>query len=173
MGLQGAFMNYRATSLRAIFAVAFCALLVLGLVVAAVAWGLAGQPAGLSALVVTGLLLPAWLTLDRILVEREHNHRNLPERPEFYDHDLLNQPMHIEELGGCTLKSLHFVVFDTETTGLRPSNGDEIISIAGVRVRDGKIDRGDVFTTLVNPGRGRSEERRVGKECRSRWSPYH
>jgi DNA polymerase III subunit epsilon len=154
MGLQGAFMNYRATSLRAIFAVAFCALLVLGLVVAAVAWGLAGQPAGLSALVVTGLLLPAWLTLDRILVEREHNHRNLPERPEFYDHDLLNQPMHIEELGGCTLKSLHFVVFDTETTGLRPSNGDEIISIAGVRVRDGKIDRGDVFTTLVNPGRG-------------------
>ena len=23
------------------------------------------------------------------------------------------------------------------------------------------------------PGLGRSEERRVGKECRSRWSPYH
>ena len=23
------------------------------------------------------------------------------------------------------------------------------------------------------PARGRSEERRVGKECRSRWSPYH
>ena len=23
------------------------------------------------------------------------------------------------------------------------------------------------------PGRKRSEERRVGKECRSRWSPYH
>ena len=22
-------------------------------------------------------------------------------------------------------------------------------------------------------GMGRSEERRVGKECRSRWSPYH
>ena len=26
---------------------------------------------------------------------------------------------------------------------------------------------------LVNPKTGRSEERRVGKECRSRWSPYH
>ena len=26
----------------------------------------------------------------------------------------------------------------------------------------------------INPGNiGRSEERRVGKECRSRWSPYH
>ena len=24
-----------------------------------------------------------------------------------------------------------------------------------------------------NPERSRSEERRVGKECRSRWSPYH
>ena len=23
------------------------------------------------------------------------------------------------------------------------------------------------------PKRSRSEERRVGKECRSRWSPYH
>src|ERR1039457_4928638 len=23
------------------------------------------------------------------------------------------------------------------------------------------------------PAHGRSEERRVGKECRSRWSPYH
>ena len=25
----------------------------------------------------------------------------------------------------------------------------------------------------INPKRSRSEERRVGKECRSRWSPYH
>ena len=28
-------------------------------------------------------------------------------------------------------------------------------------------DRGEDYTNL------RSEERRVGKECRSRWSPYH
>ena len=27
--------------------------------------------------------------------------------------------------------------------------------------------------TLVDAGVQRSEERRVGKECRSRWSPYH
>ena len=26
---------------------------------------------------------------------------------------------------------------------------------------------------LLHPGEPRSEERRVGKECRSRWSPYH
>src|SRR2546430_10751590 len=28
-------------------------------------------------------------------------------------------------------------------------------------------------TFLSTFGQGRSEERRVGKECRSRWSPYH
>ena len=27
--------------------------------------------------------------------------------------------------------------------------------------------------TTKLPMTGRSEERRVGKECRSRWSPYH
>ena len=26
---------------------------------------------------------------------------------------------------------------------------------------------------VLNAVRARSEERRVGKECRSRWSPYH
>ena len=26
---------------------------------------------------------------------------------------------------------------------------------------------------LIIRGKKRSEERRVGKECRSRWSPYH
>ena len=32
-----------------------------------------------------------------------------------------------------------------------------------------------IVTTLIDYGAGllRSEERRVGKECRSRWSPYH
>ena len=29
------------------------------------------------------------------------------------------------------------------------------------------------FATSGDDGRSRSEERRVGKECRSRWSPYH
>ena len=29
------------------------------------------------------------------------------------------------------------------------------------------------YPRQVHTGRSRSEERRVGKECRSRWSPYH
>src|SRR5256885_16899634 len=37
-----------------------------------------------------------------------------------------------------------------------------------------RLDDGEVSPYLVGEVRkGRSEERRVGKECRSRWSPYH
>jgi len=39
---------------------------------------------------------------------------------------------------------------------------------AGVNPLDSKIRNG--WRPQVTP---RSEERRVGKECRSRWSPYH
>jgi len=46
---------------------------------------------------------------------------------------------------------------------------------------DGKDDQGETLPPGSYRGRGlvhgplsaRSEERRVGKECRSRWSPYH
>ena len=31
----------------------------------------------------------------------------------------------------------------------------------------------NVYDVMGVCGNGRSEERRVGKECRSRWSPYH
>ena len=34
-------------------------------------------------------------------------------------------------------------------------------------------DGGVVFADVYGQGAQRSEERRVGKECRSRWSPYH
>src|SRR5947199_5011171 len=30
-----------------------------------------------------------------------------------------------------------------------------------------------ILMNRINPALFRSEERRVGKECRSRWSPYH
>ena len=38
----------------------------------------------------------------------------------------------------------------------------------------GRVDTGiDALEWAVKANRLRSEERRVGKECRSRWSPYH
>ena len=42
------------------------------------------------------------------------------------------------------------------------------VRLRGLRPHPG-ADRGDGVRRL----RPRSEERRVGKECRSRWSPYH
>src|SRR5258707_4012050 len=35
------------------------------------------------------------------------------------------------------------------------------------------VAKGDKQPTVFTCRAGRSEERRVGKECRSRWSPYH
>ena len=39
-----------------------------------------------------------------------------------------------------------------------------------VRLQNGG---GGFIDTFKTPQKFRSEERRVGKECRSRWSPYH
>src|SRR5436309_11859951 len=38
-----------------------------------------------------------------------------------------------------------------------------------------RLAKGEILGgfSLTEPDSGRSEERRVGKECRSRWSPYH
>src|SRR5256885_5238774 len=37
----------------------------------------------------------------------------------------------------------------------------------------GTVNSLDAVATNLGSNRFRSEERRVGKECRSRWSPYH
>ena len=48
-----------------------------------------------------------------------------------------------------------------------------MLSIEPARVGDLRSEHRIQFTPGIPSRDYRSEERRVGKECRSRWSPYH
>lgn len=74
-------------------------------------------------------------------------------RPEYYDFDLFNQPGQTHELDERPLQELAYTVFDTETTGLDPSAGDEIISIGAVRIVNGRLLTGEIFDQLLDPRR--------------------
>ena len=74
-------------------------------------------------------------------------------RPEVYDFDLFRASEQSRELADHPLAELSFTVFDTETTGLQPSAGDEIIQIGATRIVAGKLRREDCFEQLVDPRR--------------------
>lgn len=80
-------------------------------------------------------------------------HRPAPiSRAVVYDFDLLSRARN-EKVQDAPLDALTYVVFDTETTGLLPAQGDEIVQIAAVRIVNGRRVDGEVFDTLVNPQR--------------------
>ncbi|MCL5969324.1 MAG: exonuclease domain-containing protein [Betaproteobacteria bacterium] len=74
-------------------------------------------------------------------------------RPEFYDFDLFRVSPRSQALDDVRLADLSFTVFDTETTGLNPAEGDEIIQIGAVRVLNGKLLRHECIDQLVDPRR--------------------
>jgi len=74
-------------------------------------------------------------------------------RPEFYDFDLFRTTDESSVLEDRLLSELIYTVFDTETTDLNPSEGDQIIQIGAARCVNGKLLRHETFEQLVNPCR--------------------
>ncbi len=79
-------------------------------------------------------------------------------RPEYYDFDLFHQAGQTPELDNRPLAALAYTVFDTETTGLDPSGGDEIVSVGAVRIVNGRLLEQETFEQLVDPRRPMSPE---------------
>ena len=76
----------------------------------------------------------------------------LPEsRPEFYDFDLFGRAGQTAELNNQLLTELAYTVFDMETTGLKPSEGDEILSIGAIRIVNCRLLREERFEQLIDP----------------------
>ncbi|MDX9709104.1 MAG: exonuclease domain-containing protein [Trichloromonas sp.] len=73
-------------------------------------------------------------------------------RPVYYEFDLFNRPG-MDDLGKRPLRKLTYVVFDTETTGLNPSQGDEIIQLGAIRIVNGRLLHDEIIDQLVDPGR--------------------
>jgi len=73
-------------------------------------------------------------------------------RPEFFDFNLLDQGRGSDK-AACSLREVTYVVFDCETTGLHPNDGDRMVSLAAVRIVGGRIMTGESFNRIINPGR--------------------
>jgi DNA polymerase III epsilon subunit family exonuclease len=73
------------------------------------------------------------------------------ERPEFFDFDWFRTPLRFDASLDVPLSRLTYTVFDLETTGLSPSDGDEIIEIGAVRVVNQRVRRAETLHQLIAP----------------------
>ena len=76
----------------------------------------------------------------------------------------------LDESGYSNIKSMHILEL------LDKAYEQELVKIGDVAVEEEKIVETPKISSPENKEKKeqlRSEERRVGKECRSRWSPYH
>jgi DNA polymerase-3 subunit epsilon len=74
-------------------------------------------------------------------------------RPEYYDFDLFARGEASSAMDERRLVDLAYTIFDTETTGLDPAGGDQIIQIGATRLVNGKLLKSESFDQLVDPQR--------------------
>src|SRR5258708_9118275 len=71
------------------------------------------------------------------------------------------------------IKTFGQALEDMGGTILTTVDGVEVTVEHVAAIQEKQMLQADYGSTLEKFRRVRSEERRVGKECRSRWSPYH
>lgn len=74
-------------------------------------------------------------------------------RPAYYDFDLFAASEQSRDSDDRPLTEIAYTVFDTETTGLDPAGGDEILQIGATRIVNGRLLATECFDQLVDPGR--------------------
>ena len=74
-------------------------------------------------------------------------------RPEYYDFNLFRQTEETRALDERLLTELTYTVFDTETTGLEPSAGDEIIQLGATRIVNGRLLKSESIDQIIDPRR--------------------
>ncbi len=98
------------------------------------------------------IVLPA-AAIPELPAAGQVQHLHSDSRPEYYDFDLF--AARDAEGSGIDperrLTDLAYSVFDTETTGLEPSKGDEIIQLGAVRIVNNRLLRQEIFDQLVDP----------------------
>ena len=97
------------------------------------------------------------------------------------DRNSLQPPVNTEFLYNMLLKAGDISSFVKEHSDLFQSTDLSIYlaylcakyELKNAKVIEDSGINGDYFYQILSGKSSRSEERRVGKECRSRWSPYH
>src|SRR3712207_1113879 len=89
-------------------------------------------------------------------------------------HNVELRPGRGGQMGRSAGAAIQLVAKEGERATLRLPSGEMRTVSTRCRATIGSIGNAEHQNiTIGKAGRNRSEERRVGKECRSRWSPYH
>jgi len=117
-----------------------------------------GVPGAIAAIRATGLRITSF----QLLKDYEGLDGHLHE----YKIDITESLLDLMDAVGAKL-----LVVASSTSAYASGDMDKVV--ADLRALSALAARRDVRVAFGAPAWARSEERRVGKECRSRWSPYH